>query len=275
MSLCHATNAVGSDILGVPSSTTTPNRIHLSAQPHHLIFCIILLGLAGNDLFQQTWQVIHGTRTCDLASAFRQGCQITNFTKCKINSRNLGSTLLHKYGLVVLHQDVINFQQWHFGVKDSKHQPLSSSNGSVLLWPSWKYEGPYSYEPAFCCRNVGPNGPNNKHSLEEHLWHVASTTSTVASLQVARLGWLPSKTTTALWLASNLTDVPVAMKCQINNQLKPDIPQHKPGSPWALGKRKTGRYLQLRSFTFSARHDLYSRPLLDPVSWWLSQSCDS
>ena len=35
--LCHATNAVGSDILGVPSSTTTPNRIHLSAQPHHLI----------------------------------------------------------------------------------------------------------------------------------------------------------------------------------------------------------------------------------------------
>ena len=28
----------------------------------------------------------------------------------------------------------------------------------------------------------------------------------------------PSKTTAARWLASNLTDVPVAMKCQINNQ---------------------------------------------------------
>ena len=44
-----------------------------------------------------------------------------------------------------------------------------------------------------CCRDVGPNGPNNKHSLEEHLWHVASTTSTVASLRVPRPGWLPSQ----------------------------------------------------------------------------------
>ena len=36
-----------------------------------------------------------------------------------------------------------------------------------------------------------------RDSLEEHLWHVASTTSTAASLRVARLGWLPSKTTKA------------------------------------------------------------------------------
>ena len=48
-----------------------------------------------------------------------------------------------------------------------------------------------SYAAAFCCRDMGPNGPNNKHSLEEHLWHVGSTTSTVASLRVVRLGWLP------------------------------------------------------------------------------------
>ena len=67
------------------------------------------------------------------ASAFLQGCQITNFTKFKINSRNLGSTFLHKYGLVVLRQHVINFQQRHFGVKDSKHQCLSSSNGVCIL----------------------------------------------------------------------------------------------------------------------------------------------
>ena len=67
------------------------------------------------------------------ASAFLQGCQITNFTKFEINSRNLGSTFLHKYGLVVLRQHVINFQQRHFGVKDSKHQRLSSSNG-VFCW---------------------------------------------------------------------------------------------------------------------------------------------
>ena len=67
------------------------------------------------------------------ASAFLQGCQITNFTKFKINSRNLGSTFLHKYGLVVLRQHVINLQQRYFAVKDSKHQRLSSSNG-VFCW---------------------------------------------------------------------------------------------------------------------------------------------
>ena len=134
-SLWHATNAVGSDILGVPSSTTTPSTINLSAQPHHSI--LILRGLAGNDLFQQTWKVIHCTRTCDLASAFCQCCQTTNFTKFKTNLRNLGSTFLHKYGLVVLHQHVINF---HF-VKTSA---LILVQWEHLAGPSWKYEGPYS-----------------------------------------------------------------------------------------------------------------------------------
>ena len=42
-------------------------------------------------------------------------------------------------------------------------------------------------------RSLVSNGPNNKHSLEEHLWHVGSTTSTMAPLPVARLGWLPSQ----------------------------------------------------------------------------------
>ena len=40
------------------------------------------------------------------------------------------------------------------------------------------------------------------------------------------------------------------------NQLNPAIPQHKP--VYRLGK--TGRYLQLRSFTIFALHDLYSGP---------------
>ena len=101
-------NAVGSDILGVLTSTTTPKTIHLGAQPRHSMLIsqglvgnnlvqqtweIIRAGnnlfqqtwkviLAGNNLFQQTWKVIH-CRTCDLASAFRQGCQITKFTKFK------------------------------------------------------------------------------------------------------------------------------------------------------------------------------------------------
>ena len=62
-SLRHATNG----------STTTPNTVHL-----------LSCWACWNDLFQQTWKVIHRTRTCDLASAVRQGCQITNFTKFKI-----------------------------------------------------------------------------------------------------------------------------------------------------------------------------------------------
>ena len=61
--------------------------------------------------------------------------------------------------------------------------------------------------------------------------------------RVARLGWLPSQANlihsyTACWLASNSTNMLLAMKCPINN----------------------GGYLQLRSFTFFAPHDLYSRP---------------
>ena len=54
-----------------------------------------------------------------------------------------------------------------------------------------------------------------------------------------------SKTTTALWLASNLTNVPLAMKCQINNQKSQIFPNTNLDR---LGK--AGRYLQLRSFTF-------------------------
>ena len=34
----------------------------------------------------------------------------------------------------------------------------------------WLSQSCDSYAAAFCCRDVGPNGPNNKHSLEEHLW---------------------------------------------------------------------------------------------------------
>ena len=45
-----------------------------------------------------------------------------------------------------------------------------------------------------CCRDVGQHGPNNKHNLEEHVWHVGSTTSTEGPSRVARLGWLPRQT---------------------------------------------------------------------------------
>ena len=64
---------------------------------------------------------------------------------------------------------------------------------TVLNSASWLCQSGDSDAAACCYRDVGPKGPNNKHRLEEHLWHVGSTTSTVASLRVARLGWLPSQ----------------------------------------------------------------------------------
>ena len=63
-----------------------------------------------------------------------------------------------------------------------------------------------------------------------------------------------SKFPAAWWLASNLTDAPLFMKCQTNNQKSHIIPNRN------LDRRgKTGRccYLQLRSFTLFALHDLY------------------
>ena len=44
-----------------------------------------------------------------------------------------------------------------------------------------------------CCRDVGPNRTDDKHKLGKQLWCLASTTSTVAPLLVARLRWLPSQ----------------------------------------------------------------------------------
>ena len=46
-----------------------------------------------------------------------------------------------------------------------------------------------------------------------------------------RMAPKPSKSNTACWLVSKSTNMPLVMKCQINNQLKPDLSQHKPGSP--------------------------------------------
>ena len=59
-----------------------------------------------------------------------------------------------------------------------------------------------------------------------------------------RTGPKTNKFTAAWWLASNLTDVPTFMKCQTNNQKSHIIPNRNLDR---LGK--TGRYLQLHSFT--------------------------
>ena len=120
---------------------------------------------------------------------------------------------------------------------------------STIVDPAswWLSQSCDSYAAAFGCRDVGPDGPKKKHSLAEHLCHVASTTSTVASLRVAKLGWLPSQ-----------AKLP---KCQSNNQIQPIIPNTNLDR---LGK--TGRYLQLRSFAFFALHYLYSGSCAKVVS---------
>ena len=85
-----------------------------------------------------------------------------------------------------------------------------------------------------------------------------------------RMAPKPSKTTTARWLAWNSKTMALAMKCQINNQLNPDLPQHKPGSPWENWSLPTTSQLHLFCTAWSPL-----RTVLNPASWWLYQSGDS
>ena len=134
----------------------------------------------------------------------------------------------------------------------------------------WLSKSCDSYEAAFCCGHVGPKGPNNKHSLEEHLWH-GSTTSTVASLRVARLGWLPSQAKLPLqdgWQRTRkLCHCSLKVKSTIR---KAELPQHKPGPPWENWSLPTTSQLHMFCTTWSLLSTI-----LDPASCWLSQSCDS
>ena len=93
----------------------------------------------------------------------------------------------------------------------------------------WLSQSCDSYAAAFCCTNVGPNCTGNSGILVSGKIRMAPR---------------PSKTTTARWPCWKLTDVPVAVKCQINNQLKPKLPQLKPESPW-------GRLLATYNFAAS------------------------
>ena len=119
----------------------------------------------------------------------------------------------------------------------------------------WLSQSCDSYAAAFCCTNVGPNCTGNSGILVSGKIRMAPR---------------PSKTTTARWPWSNLTDVPVAVKCQINNQLKPKLPQLKPESPWGNCWLPTTSQLHLFCTTWSLL-----RTILDSASWWLSQSCNS
>ena len=97
---------------------------------------------------------------------------------------------------------------------------------------------------------MGPNGPNNLHSSEEHLWHVGSTTSTVGPSRVARLGWLPSQANLPLhdgWRRNwQMRHCSWNVKSTIRKAELAELPQHNAKLD-CIGK--TGRYLQLGSFT--------------------------
>ena len=73
-------------------------------------------------------------------------------------------------------------QQWWLPATSQLHlfcttQSLFRTSFSTLLVAA----------PLLLQRSV--HWPNDKHRLQEELWHLAFTTSTVAPLQVARLGW--------------------------------------------------------------------------------------
>ena len=147
-------------------------------------------------------------------------CQI-NIRKAKFSKHNAKLDCIRKFGRYL--------QLRRFNFFCTAESLLSLDNGNwQLVVPKWWF-----LRSCLCCRDVGPNGPNNKHSLEEHLWHVGSTTSTVAPLRVARLGWLPSQAKLPLhdgwhW-ARKLCQWPWDVKSTIG---KAKLPQHKPGSPW-------------------------------------------
>ena len=91
------------------------------------------------------------------------------------------------------------------------------------------------------------------------------------SLRVARLGWLPSQAKIPLhdgWYRNRqICQQPSNVKSTIR---KAKLPPHKPGSPWENCSLPTTSQLHLFCTTSSLL-----RTILEPASWWLSQSCDS
>ena len=109
-------------------------------------------------------------------------------------------------------------------------------------------------------RDLGSNRPNNMHTVEENIWHLVFTTSTLAPVRngKTRVASKTSKTTTAWWLVSNWSRMPLAMKRQINNEKNLIFPNSNLDR---LGK--TGTTSELH---FSAMHKLCWRPFWTMVA---------
>ena len=119
------------------------------------------------------------------------------------------------------------------------------------------------------CKDLGPHGPNCKKRLEEELWHLAFTTSTGVPERLTRLGWCPSQANLPLhdgWRRNRkICHSPWDVKSTVR---KAELPIHNAKLDCI---QNTGAYLQLRSFTFFALHNLYLCSSFR--RWQLETSC--
>ena len=103
------------------------------------------------------------------------------------------------------------------------------------------------------------NGPNDKHSLEEHLWHVAFATSTDAPLRLARLGWLPRQANLPLlggWRGTwQMCHWPWNPKSTVR-KARSSHAQNQPGSSWENWPLPTTSQIH-----FFALHNLHVGPI--------------
>ena len=110
-----------------------------------------------------------------------------------------------------------------------------------------------------CCRDLGTNGPNDKHSLEEQYWHLALATLTVAPLQVARLGWLPRQAKLPLhggWRRTwQMCHWPWNAKSTVR-KARSSHAQNQPGSSWENWWLPTTSQIH-----FFATHHLHLGPI--------------
>ena len=94
----------------------------------------------------------------------------------------------------------------------------------------------YFFRKCSWCRDLGSSGPKNQHSLEEHFFNLATTNSILAPVRPARLQrWLPRRAKPSLHGSWRRTGSKCHGHWAWNDKSTmriPELPQHKPGSPW-------------------------------------------
>ena len=119
-----------------------------------------------------------------------------------------------------------------------------------------------------CCKDLGSNGLNNKHSLEEQVLHLAFTTSTLAPVRWIKPVWLPRKAKVPLQGGWYRTETVCHWPWNVKSTIrKAELPQHKLGSPWK-------NWCNFPASLFCNAQALL-KTILNHGSWRLSHSCDS